>query len=47
VNAACREDNAGRAVILGGQGVDEHAATAVGGTVLIDMVDLAKPIEQL
>lgn len=44
---ACREANADTMVIFGGQGVDESAAAAVGGTVLVDMADLAEHIEQL
>ncbi len=44
---ACREANADTVVIFGGQGVDERAASAVGGTVLVDMADLAEHIAQL
>lgn len=44
---ACREANSDTAVIFGGQGVDEQAATTVGGTVLVDMADLAEHIKQL
>lgn len=44
---ACQEVNPETAVIFGGQGVDEEAATAVGATVLVDMASLAVHIEQL
>ncbi|HSJ45911.1 MAG TPA: helix-turn-helix domain-containing protein [Euzebyales bacterium] len=44
---ACQEANPETAVIFGGQGVDEEAATAVGATVLVDMAGLAVHIEQL
>jgi methanogenic corrinoid protein MtbC1 len=44
---ACREANTDTVVIFGGQGVDERAALAVGGTVLVDIADLADHIAQL
>lgn len=44
---ASREANPDTVVILGGQGVDVDAATAVGGLVVNDLADLARVIEDL